>query len=83
MNEYRPDKQFAAAVDLARVALAEWLEEEIVKLADEAHDLEDAAALALKVRMREKLRDRLLPRYKEARSAKAIDRGKRTGAAAA
>ncbi len=78
-SDYRNDKAFAAAVDAAEVALVMYISEEILSLSDSATSRENAAALSLKIKTREKMRDALLPKWREAKTQQHVEQHLHTG----
>jgi hypothetical protein len=66
MHDYKVDAHFAENVDLAERMLVTYESEKILQIADGAKGREDAAAVSLKVKTRERMRDALLPKWRDA-----------------
>jgi hypothetical protein len=66
MHDYKVDANFAENVDLAERMLVMYESEKILQIADGAKGREDAAAVSLKVKTRERMRDALLPKWRDA-----------------
>ncbi len=66
LAELKADAEFSAAVDQARLMLAEWYHEEAVKKADQATGRDDTPAAALQYKARMEFAEQLLVRLRPA-----------------